>query len=72
MHICDNCFNIIEDGDICDECRLRKSAKELKEEYELSDEEIIERFKYMIYIREDNLKRIIHILKETSFEFDII
>ena len=72
MHICDNCFNIIEDGDICDECRLRKSAKELKEEYELSDEEIIERFKYMIYIREDNLKRIIHRLKETSLEFDII
>ena len=72
MHICDNCFNIIEDGDICDECRLRKSAKELKEEYELSDEEIIERFKYMIYIREGILKRIIHRLKETSLEFDII
>ena len=72
MHVCDICFNIIEKGDICNECSLRRSARELKEEYELSDEEIIERFKYLMYTRENNIKNVICRLEEISMKFDII
>ena len=72
LRICNNCFSIIEKGDICNECSLRRSARELKEEYGVSDEEIIERFKYLMYTREENIKNIICRLEEISMRFDII
>ena len=72
MHICDICYTVIEgEEELCDKCRNRRPAKELKEE-KLSDEEIIERFKELMTLREENIELLIEKLRRKSVKYEII
>lgn len=71
MCICDICFDIIEEGDICAECEKRETASYLKENG-IDDEEIIKRFLHLVELRKNNKEKIIRKLENMSDKYEVI
>ena len=71
MHICDICFDIIEEGDICVECQEREKPSNLKDNG-ISDEEIIKRFLHLMGLRNRNKEKIIEKLDNMSDKYEVI
>lgn len=71
MRICDVCYAETETEDMCRECKDRKSLDVLSQDG-VSDEEITERFKELIYQRERNIIILTDKLRAKSRSIDII
>ena len=71
MRICDICFDIIEEGDICVECQKREKPSFLNDNG-ISDEEIIKRFMHLVELRKNNKEKIIRKLENMSDKYEVI
>lgn len=72
MRICDICFEIIEEGDICAECLTRKPAGVWMKEYGMADEEVIKRTLELMNKKEENIEKINCKLKKESKSYRVI
>ena len=71
MRICDICFAIISEGDICVECEKRERPSFLKDNG-ISDEEIIKQFLCLMELRNRNKEKIIEKLENMSCKYEVI